>query len=194
MINTKKSTGWFWSGEEPEWLVVITVLVALVIGGLVMYLATGRTQTARVNKLSVRYPAQWVLPGEAQATSLEAQDLASQASVRVSIVGNLDPAAPVTMEDLVTMRAFELAQATELFRVLATKAVQVDAQAATEISYAFVLDSAVSSYLNAVPKVIRGVDYLVPYQGQIYLISYQDDANSWQQNVFEQIRSSIKLH
>jgi hypothetical protein len=192
MVTTGKKSHWFWSGEEPEWLVIMTVLLALVIGGLVMYLSIGQTSGTTLERMSLRYPARWAAQ-DVESSEVGAQDLVSRSSVTVSIIGELDPKTPVALDDIVAARAFELAQEYQLFRVLETRDTSVDRQPALLLRYAFVQEASESSYLSSLPEVIQGEDYIIPYQGKIYLVSLQDDANRWTLNSFQQIMSSIKL-
>ncbi|MCE5259191.1 MAG: hypothetical protein LLG44_09060 [Chloroflexi bacterium] len=195
MENTKsRKVSWFWSGEEPEWLVIVTVLTALLIGGFLMFLATGRTDVLTLDKLRVSYPAQWLASEEEPPAFMAgAQDLTSQASVAIIIHRKLDPQAPVTMDDLATEFSFELAQNTQLFRVLETKSTQVNSNNAVMVSYAYVLDSATSSYQSALPRVIKGAAYLIPYQGLVYLVNFQNEAAAWQEGSVQRMVKSIRF-
>ncbi len=190
---TNRSESWFWSGEEPEWLVIVTVLTALLIGGFLMFLATGRTDTLTLEKLRISYPAQWLASEEPPAFMAGAQDLTSQASVAISIQRALDPQAPVTMDDLATEFSFELAQNTQLFRVLETKSTQVNGNNAVMVSYAYVLDSTTLSYQSALPRVIKGAAYLIPYRELVYLVIFQNEAATWQESSVQRMINSIRF-
>lgn len=188
-----RETGWFWAGQEPEYLVILTLLVSLLIGGLLMYASVGRMETLTYKAVSIRYPAQWMATDEAD-TEARAQDMGTRMSVRLSVLYELNPQAPVTMDELVTRRTFTLGQNKQLFRVLETKAAQIRGQNAVLLSYAYVAEPVLSSYQSALPRVVRGAEYLVPHHGAVYLVSFEGDANTWQEGVIERMLASIRLH
>jgi hypothetical protein len=191
--KTRFST-WFWTGEEPEWIVVITVLVALTLGGVLVLVATGQTAVISVDNLTCKYPANWSLTQDKVLGNIGATDMSSDARISVRVFRKLDPTKPVTLDDLMTMRSFEQAQNLSLYRVLTTRKVAVDGNGSIVLSYAYINEPAKSAYQASLPQVMRGADYLVPYQGQVYLVSYEADASSWQQTVADNIAKSIRLH
>jgi len=191
--TSDQKISWFWSGEEPEWLVILTVLGALLIGGVLMTISISRTRPLALGQVSLSYPANWSASEGIPELSVGAQDLASSASVTISYQRKLDPQAPVTMNDLVAERSFELAQNTQLFRVLETKTTQVNGKKAVMLSYAFVSDPATSSYQSTLPRVIQGEDYLIPYQGIVYCVAFQDEASAWQASRIERVLKSIRF-
>lgn len=192
--NKTRFYGWFWTGEEPEWIVVITVLVALLLGGVLMLVATGQMAVVTLEKLSVKYPASWSVTDDKTSGLVGAQDMASNTSVMVQVFRKLDPAKPVLIDDLVTLRSFEQAQKLSLYRVLSTQSVLVGGKSGIMLSYAYVMDPAKSAYQSTLPRVMKGADYLVPYQGQVYLISLEAEADTWQPTIVENIVQSIRLH
>jgi hypothetical protein len=97
------------------------------------------------------------------------------------------------LDDLVTSRSFEQAQKLSLYRVLSTQATLVGGKNGVMVSYAYVMDPAKSAYQSTLPRVMKGVDYLVPHQGQVYLISLEAQAETWQPTVMESIVKNIRL-
>jgi hypothetical protein len=195
MQNTKtRFYGWFWTGEEPEWIVVMTVLIALLLGSLLMLAATGETTDASIEKLSFKYPARWSAVDDKTAGMAGGQDLATNTSVTVAVFRKLDPAKPVLMDDLVTMRSFDQGQKLSLYRVLSTGVVQVVGKNATMLTFAYVTDPAKSAYQTTLPRVMRGVDYLIVHQGQVYLVSLEGEANLWQPGLIDAIVQSVRFN
>ena len=47
-------------GDEPEWVVWLTVAVALVLGFFLMYFVTNQTGTATAGNTTLSYPSTWV--------------------------------------------------------------------------------------------------------------------------------------
>ncbi|MHB1354363.1 MAG: hypothetical protein ACYCZF_00130 [Anaerolineae bacterium] len=190
--NKTRFSTWFWSGEEPEWIVVITVLIALMLGGVIMLAATGQMAVATLDRLSIKYPATWAVADDDTTGLSGAQDMASNASVMVEVFRKLDPANPVLMDDLVALRSFQQAQKLTLYRVLSTQAVTVGGKSGVMINYAYVMDPAQSAYQSTLPRVMKGADYLVPYQGQVYLVTLEAQSNAWQPALFESIIQSVR--
>ncbi|NLG27447.1 MAG: hypothetical protein GX557_06025, partial [Chloroflexi bacterium] len=110
MADSGRSNEWFWGGEEPEWLVILTLLIALTLGALLMGIVTTRMTAATVGGLSWRYPADWVR-AEGDATQFSAGRLGSATRMNVRVLRELDPAAPVRLDDVVAQHGFDQAEA-----------------------------------------------------------------------------------
>jgi len=105
MQAATRPRSWFWSGEEPEWIVVTVVIVALVLGWALMTVVTSQTMDVVLDDLLVRYPVDWIQDGQMAAEEgyeLYAAGLsASQPRLAVGVLTELDPAAPVSLSELV---------------------------------------------------------------------------------------------
>jgi hypothetical protein len=193
MEATTRIKGWFWRGEEPEWLVVVMVLTALLAGAVLMAVVTSQTQSLSADDLSLRYPAGWSW-GAGEGNVLAARELASQTALTVRVLRKLDPAAPVTMDDLVTQLSFERGKNLPLYRVLVTRNTRVDGKSGVAVSYTYVYDPAPSVYQSALPIVMRGTDYIVPYKGKAYVISMEASAQDYDSTAgaFAEVLRSIR--
>jgi hypothetical protein len=80
----------------------------------------------------------------------------------------------------VTAWTFQRGQELEGYRVLGTEAVQVDNIDGVRIDYAYVSDPIASPYRRALPVVVEAVDYLLPYQGKLYVITLAADAGRFE--------------
>lgn len=176
--------------QEPEWVVVAVVAIALLAGWLLKSWVESRTTTFSNSDLTLSYPATWLreLGEPEQGVLFAAQDVrsgslyATHLSVRVADAlpqvrqENVDP-----MLSAVTAWTFQRGQELEGYRVLGTEAAQVDNIDGVRIDYAYVSDPIASPYRRALPVVVEAVDYLLPYQGKLYVITLAADASRFEQ-------------
>ena len=194
-----RSRSWFWSGEEPVWIVVVTAVVALILGWALMTLVTTQTSGMSLDDLSLRYPADWMRDDKMaveEGYSLYALGLsASQPRLAVGVLVELDPAAPVSLDELVAQRGFSQAAIKEMYRVLSSEQAKVGGKAGVAITYGYVKDSNNSPHLSSLPVVIEGVDYLVPHKGKVYMISLEVAAEDLQaqQKIFGRTLKSVRF-
>ncbi len=185
---------WFWSGEEPEWIVVATLAVALILGAVLMASVTGQATTTSVDGMSLSYPADW-MQGSGEGVLLKVNELGSEASLTVQILRELDPANPVSMDDLVAQRGFDQTQRVKMYRVLSSEQAELGGKKAVAVTYAYVIDPAGSAYQSVLPMVIEGVDYIVPHNGKAYLITLETNAEDFaaHEKTFDRILKSVKF-
>jgi hypothetical protein len=193
MMAAKAQTKGFWGGEEPEWIVVATVVLALALGGVLMAVATTRATSASLGAMHWRYPAAWGQE-EAAATAWSASGLGTATYGAVTVLRDLDPAAPVSLDDLVAQRGFDQAGAHALYRVLATERTKVGGRSAVALRYAYVRDNAAIG-VGALPVVVEGEDYIIPYQGRVYLLTLEAEADALagQQPAFDRLVRSVRF-
>jgi hypothetical protein len=193
------SKGWFWAGEEPEWLVVLMVVVALALGWVLIAAVGGQTRSSTVGGLTLRYPADWIQDADLagmEGMSLYAGGLSgSQPSVAAGVLRELDPNAPVSLDELVAQRGFAQAQSREMYRVLTSQRARVGSESGVALTYGYVRDAASSPHLSALPVVIMGVDYIVPHSGKVYVISLEAAATEFeaQRSTFGRILRSVRF-
>lgn len=198
MQAAAKPRSWFWSGEEPEWIVVVIVIVALALGYALIALVAGQTMNVTLDDLSLRYPVDWMR--DDQKALEEGYELyvaglsASQPRLAVGVLRELDPAAPVSLDELVAQRGFSEAATKEMYRVLASEQATVGGKAGVVITYGYAKDSANSPHLSSLPIVMEGSDYLVPHEGKVYLISLEAAASDFEasKKIFERILRSVR--
>ena len=199
MQATTRARSWFWGGEEPEWIVVVTVLLAIGLGWALTAGLSSQTTNLSLDGLSLRYPSGWVRDDVAAAEegyALGALGLeASQPRVAVGILVELDPAAPVSLDELVAMRGFAQAANKELYRVLSSESAKVGNADGVAVSYGYVENSSGSPHLSDLPVVIEGVDCIVPHEGKVYVISLEAAATDFakQQKAFDRILRSARF-
>jgi hypothetical protein len=184
----------FWTGHSPEWPVLATVALALVLGWALMTAITSRTTAFSDGTLSLRYPAYWS-DGDDTDALLHASDLASGSTVTLRVLRELDPAAPVTLDDLLAQLAFQRARDLPMYRVLKTVPARVGGRSAVAAEYAYVEDPVASAYQSSMPVVVRGTSYILPYKGKAYVLSLETTATDYAVHArdFERIVQSVHL-
>lgn len=190
-MGTRRAS-WLFGGEEPEWLVVATALVALALGWVLMVAVTTRTSPARLDGVSWRYPAGWTT-GQASEGEFSAGALGSRTRLAVGVLRELDPAAPVALEDLVAQRGFDQAQALAMYRTLSSERTTLGGKAATALHYAYVADEGLIP--GALPTVVEGVEYLVPHGPRVYRLSLEAPADERAESeaIFARIVRSVRF-
>jgi len=178
---------------------VATVLVAVGLGWALTAGLSLQTASLSLDGLSLGYPSGWVRDDATAAEegyTLGALGLeASRPRVAVGILVDLDPAAPVSLDELVAMRGFAQAANKEMYRVLSSKMAKVGNANGVAVTYGYVEDSGDSPHLSNLPVVIEGVDYLVPHEGKVYVISLEAAATDFakQQRAFDRIVKSVRF-
>ena len=64
-----RARGWFWGGEEPEWIVVALVVVALLGGAALMAGVRGQVTGVDVDGITLTYPSEWSAAGAVVSTT-----------------------------------------------------------------------------------------------------------------------------
>jgi hypothetical protein len=174
-----------WRGrtQEPEWPVLLTVAVALLLGWLIQSAVLGRMQTAAVGSSSVTYPARWVATTESGA-AFAAADLnfggifAPRVSVRQVAKSELMPpeglpaAREWSLVDAAT--AWSVQRGAELagYRILAIERTQVQGQEAARVEFAYLAEAPQGSASGVLPAVMHAVDTLVTSGEQVHILTF----------------------
>lgn len=177
-MQARRRQSWFWAGEEPEWLVVATALVALLLGALLMLIVTTRTVPFEAEGIRFRYPAGW-LQGQDEETFFRATEFGSPAALQAEVLAELTPEAPVSLEQLGAQRTFTLANTLGDFRVLSSQVTMVNGTPAIQLDYAYVDSGLRSAYQSGLPVVMQGRDIIVPMNGLAYVFSLTTDADEF---------------
>jgi len=168
-------------------------LLALLLGSVLMAVATTHTSAAMIGNMHWRYPASWGLEA-GDATAWSATELGSATHVSATVLRELDPAAPVSLDDLVAQRGFDQAGAHALYRVLSTERTKIGGRSAVALHYAYVRDDPKIG-VGALPVVVEGVEYIISYQSRVYLLSIEAAAENLaqEQAAFDRIARSVRF-
>jgi len=176
--------------QEPEWLVLVVVAAALLLGWLLKTWVENRAVTFSNADLTLGYPADWLREiGEAEdGVVFEAHDVRSGSLYQTHLTLWIAEAPPQTRQENVdpllsamTAWTFERGQELDGYRVLGTEEVEVDGIRGTRIDYVYVSDPLPSPYRKALPVVVEAMDYLLPYQDKVYVITLAADGDRFEQ-------------
>lgn len=159
-----------------DWVVVLILAVALILGWVVMAQADGRRETFSdaTQGLTVSYPRDWLLKS-GEGVVFEAVDPASGGSKTTYQVhvSPIDATAPLTSSLAVVLNDASLARAQEgtAYRLFdLTPGNQVHGQPTMEATYAYVVEGT-NPFIQRLPAVVQGLDVAVPHGDRAFVFS-----------------------
>jgi hypothetical protein len=170
--------------EEPEWVVWLTVVVALVIGYLLATAVAGQTVVAAAGGTDVAYPASWSKYNESGAV-LAAADLNNQGIyaprviVRQVAKTDLTRKADATLNDALKAWTFNQANALVGYHLLNQSSTQVQGRPAVQVEYAYLLDSPKGAGGGTMPGLMRAVDTIVASGDQYYILTFAAESSKF---------------
>jgi hypothetical protein len=165
-----------WHAEEPEWVVWLTVVLALLIGFGIRTAVVGRTETVQAGPTMITYPATWVQDTEEgalfAATDFDSGSFGARAEVRQVSRAELAPienlSGPVVPEDVAINWSILRGADLEGYRVLEIVPVAVQGREALQIDYVYLVDAPLAG-AGALPGLIHAIDTIVP-SGEAFLV------------------------
>jgi hypothetical protein len=196
--------------SEPEWVVVLVVVVALVAGWLLKTNVESSTLEFSGPGLSLRYPGGWLQEINPQAGTLfSASDIRSGSLYRSSFVVRTTEALPALPADAqgteiekqltpaVTSWSFQRGQELAAFRVLGTEPAVVGGRQGVMLHYAFVSEPIASPFRQALPVVVEAADYLIPAGDRMLVLTaaadgtrFAEETTRWFQPILNSVRFS----
>ena len=170
-------------GQEPEWIVWVTLVVGLLIGWLIMTMVVGRTTTATVGTATLSYPARWAKVGE-QGAAFAATDVESgdPFSPRVMLFQtaqrDLMPRVG-TLADAATTWSIKRGNGLDGYRVLSIEPVTVNGHAAINVASAYLMEPPRSRLAGTMPALMREVDTLVASGDQYMVLAFAADSTQF---------------
>lgn len=179
-----------------DWAVIGLVVVALIAGWLVKSSTENAMQAASNDVAAFDYPKGWLVD---QSDGLSVQDarlgsasgVATTFSVSVEAIDG-DP----SLNALSTRRTIKLSQDLDGFSMLGTKPDNLNGEAAVTLSYAYVIVPEAGTAGSArLPVVVQATDTLVKRNGELYIVHFNSDANSFESlaALRAKMMSSVKL-
>ena len=154
-------------------LVVALVGVALCLGWVVESLAEGRTEAYASDGLSVRYPAGWVRAETQAPTILQVEDRWATPH-RTTLAIQRRPIPTASGQPLGAVQqllSLERGQSWSSYRLLgAQNGVTIGGRTGVRIGFAYV-EGHPSPFLQKVPVVMLGEDFLFELGGQAYVVT-----------------------
>lgn len=170
--------------QEPEWVVVLVVLLALLLGWLLKATVADSTILLASNGLAIQYPASWVRNSDPEEGLLwEAANLRSGSAYATRVNGRLLGADQLPMmeegAELVAVAnawSFQQARLLDGYRTLAIDPVTLDGQPAVRIEAGFLAQPPAGALRQRLPVVVEMAEYIVPRGEGYYVITVAADA------------------
>jgi len=154
-----------------EWIVVAITVAALLVGWGIQAAVEGRTATAEVEGLQLRYPAGWIKTNAEPPILLQAEEWLGPARSTVIVQRRPLPAAPNPLRAVQQTIALERARTWTAYRTLETdEAATVAGRPAFRVAFAYV-ETNPNPYLETVPVVMYGEDYLIQVGNDVYVVT-----------------------
>lgn len=166
--------------QEPEWVVWLTVAIALMIGFWLQLSASREMQTVQVGNISISYPADWN-PIAKEDRAFTAADLSGGGpfGMRVSIT-QLDKKALLPDKGGLWEGAvnWTIDQSRRLpgYRVLSMNQTQIQGQNAIRIESAYLQEIGP----NQMPGLMHGIDNLVLNGNEFFILSFAAQENDFE--------------
>ena len=179
-----------------DWALVITALIALLIGVVLRVVITTQTNTYTIpGAADIVYPANWVADTTAGENMFSASNPRS-GSIFPSRVALLSAplAADSSLSETTIQWTLELSASREHFRSLSSQTVSVAGKDGVKISYAYVADVG-GSTLSQLPVVVQAIDTLILVNGQLYIMRYEADATIFNDDLptYERALAALKF-
>lgn len=193
---------------EPEWVVVVVVVVALLAGWGLKTVVESETATFSGDGVTLAYPAGWVREDNLEGGVIfRASDMRSGSlyPTHVTLAATealpqlpVDPGAAAfdKMTPAITAWSFQRGQELTAFRVLDTAPTQIGGREGAVLHYAYVAEPLAGPFRQALPVVVEAMDYLIPTGDRTLVLTVAADGAQFQAaNVrwFQTLLSSVRL-
>jgi hypothetical protein len=184
-------------GDEPEWVVWLTVAVALVLGYFLMLFVTNQTNTVSAATTTVSYPATWV-PATEKGAALAVADTKGG-----GIFGDRMAVYQLAKTDLLPGQGglteaagnWSLRQQSDRvgYRSLTVKSTKVGDKDAVTIETAYLMDSPFGA--SAMPALMHGYATIVQSGDKFYVLTYStaDPDNDRAKSMDDKLLSSWRV-
>lgn len=153
-------------GGEPEWTVLATVAIALVLGLILQATVTGASTRVDVAGMSLSYPAKWSVATEA-GVLFSARDLfGGAATPRVSVY-EVGPTEDGEAGTAAGAWSVALAERHLGYHTLGTRRETFGGRPATQIEYVYL-----QTLSGSAPVLMRGIDTVATSGGKSYALSF----------------------
>jgi hypothetical protein len=148
------------------------VTLALLLGWRVKAAAENRAVEVQVDDITLRYPEGWVRAEVEPPLVLQVQDRMAKGFATALVVQRrpLPPDLPKPLAAVHQTLNLERARQWNGYRELAQEPVTVDGRAGTHVTFAYV-ETNPNPFLQTLPVVMRGEDYLLQQDDQAYVFT-----------------------
>jgi len=171
--------------EEPEWVVLATVAVALLLGLALQHSVLGRLETATAGPVSLAYPATWNKSGERAALlsfadtakgGLFAPTVAVRGVARADVLANEG-----NLADVAAAWSLARGQRLEAYRVLSIRPTTVNGREAMDVEYAYLSSGQLGSLGGGggMPGLMHAVDTVVASGDKLYVLTFAAETSDY---------------
>jgi hypothetical protein len=169
--------------EEPEWVVWLTVAVALVVGLLVQSAVLGRTSTGGAGGSTVAYPERWATTTDDgalfAATDLSGGTYGPRVAIREAQKSDVMPA-DGTLIDAATGWTLLRRERLAGYRVLGIEEARAAGREAIRVDYVYLASPPQGSASGALPGLMRARDTLVESRDRVYALTVAAEADAFE--------------
>ncbi len=171
--------------DEPEWVVWLTVAVALGFGLLIQAMMLGRTAPASVAGAALAYPASWVRTSEPGA-AFAASDLNRGGASGARVALFEAPRADLVVRDGTILDAaanwtLRRGEALVGYQVLAMRETTAAGRPAASVEYAYLASSPLGSAAGAMPTLMHGIDTVVESGDRYRVLAFATAEDEFEQ-------------
>ncbi len=163
--------------DEPEWVVLATVGLALLAGLILQFSVLGRTETATAGQIALSYPAGWTRAGD-RAAVLSFADTNQGGLFPPTVAVREVPRADVfpgeaSLADVGAAWSLTRGERLESYRVLDVQPTTVNGREAVDVEYAYVSDGRLGSMGGSagLPAVMHAIDTIVASGDKLYVLT-----------------------
>jgi hypothetical protein len=184
-------------GDEPEFMVWITVAVALVLGFFLMFYVTNQTNSVTVGNTTISYPSTWVADNAKGAALAVADTKGGGVFGDRAAVYQYPKTALLPGQGGLTEAAgnWSLQQQTSRvgYRSLAIDTTKVQGKDGVTVEYAYLMDSPYGA--SAMPALMHGYATIVQSGDNFYVLTYAtaDPDNSRAKSMNDKLVSSWRV-
>lgn len=175
--------------QEPEWLVWLTVGVALLLGYLLLVMTTGQTRSATAGAMTLNYPSTWV-PVQTEGAAFSASDRLNGGPFAPTVTlyempradllrlegGVEDAAANWTLRKQDELVGYRVLSVTSVGGgAIATPSLEggnpaTQASNTVRVDSVYLKDAAIGG--SGIPALMRGIDVIRLSGDNFYILSY----------------------
>ncbi len=160
--------------RQADWLVILVLTAALLLGWAVKTVVENRTILYQFNELSMRYPVDWVSADVQPPLILHVRDRWTSAS-RATLILQRRPLPPAGEKPVSTVQqvlALERGSQWTAYRVLNVEEdTPVAGHTGMHVTFAYV-ETNPNPFLETLPVVIYGEDFLFSVGDQVYIVTF----------------------
>lgn len=170
--------------EEPEWVVWLTVAVALALGLLLYFVVAQQSTVAAAGSSTLTHPAGWTKYNEkgslfAVADSARGGPFATRVVVRQVAQSDILRIKDAQLTDVATAWSFDRKAGLVGYRMLNKSTTRLQGRDAAQIEYAYLMDAPGGAAPGGMPALMRAVDTIIASGDQYYILTFAAEQSEY---------------